>query len=456
MVMATAWAGPTQRARLIGLAVGLLTLLFAQWLIHLESARVQQAAQLRLQGEAALVRASLESELNSTLSIGLSVAAFIAANPDFRNDEYERLAETLFVLQPRLRNLALAPDNIISHVHPLPPNAPALGAALETLPEQREAVLRLRAELKPLTAGPLNLVQGGIGLVSRVPVQVPGDDGLLRYWGHVAVVVDPLPIFMQAGLGGQGEVAYALRGRDGKGQAGEVFLGAPALFADPRALRMAIRIPGGEWELAAVWRDAVAATGWQPLPWQLLAFLLAAAAGGLAGYALQSQQRLEVLASHDSLTGLANRHRFLTQAEAFVPLAERQRRPFTLLNLDLESFKAINDQYGHEVGDAMLVHVAGQARGCLRASDLIARFGGDEFLVLLPDTEPGPELDVLLGRLREAIALPLVAGERTLRVGISVGIAAFPRDGRTLAELMRVADADMYANKRRRGTVGLR
>ena len=317
-------------------------------------------------------------------------------------------------------------------------------------------MLRLRAELRPLTAGPLNLVQGGVGLVSRVPVQVPGDDGLLRYWGHVAVVVDPLPIFVQAGLEGQGDVAYALRGRDGKGQAGEVFLGAPTLFADSRAVRMAVRIPGGEWELAAVWRDPVAATGWRPLPWQLLAFLLAAAAGGLAGYAMASQQRLEVLASHDSLTGLANRHRFLTQAEAFVPLAERQRRPFTLLNLDLEAFKAINDQYGHEVGDAMLVHVAGQARGCLRASDLIARFGGDEFLVLLPDTEPGPELDMLLGRLREAIALPLVVGERTLRVGISVGMAAFPRDGRTLAELMRVADADMYGNKRRRGTVGLR
>ena len=129
--MATGFAAAQHRAWLIGVAVGVLTLLFAQWLIHLESARVQQAAQLRLQAEAAVVRASLESELNSTLSIGLSVAAFIAANPDFRNDEYERLAETLFVLQPRLRNLALAPDNIIRHVHPLSPNAPALGARLE-------------------------------------------------------------------------------------------------------------------------------------------------------------------------------------------------------------------------------------------------------------------------------------------------------------------------------------
>lgn len=454
--MATGWVGLPHRARLVGLAVALLTLLFAQWLIQLESARAQQAAQLRLQAEVALVRARLESELNTTLSIGLSVATFIAVNPDFRNDEYERLAETLFVLQPRLRNLALAPDNIIRHVYPLSPNAPALGARLETLPEQREAVLRLRAELAPLIAGPLNLVQGGIGLISRVPVQVPGDDGLLRYWGHVAVVVDPLPIFVQAGLEGQGDVAYALRGRDGKGRAGEVFLGAPGLFADPEAMRMVIRIPGGEWELAARWRDAAAATGWRPFPWQLLALLLACAAGALATYVMQSQQQLEVLASHDSLTGLANRHRFLTQAEAFVLLAERQRRPFTLLNLDLESFKVINDRYGHEVGDAMLVHVAGQARGCLRASDLIARFGGDEFLVLLPDTEPGPELEFLLARLREAIALPLVVGERTLRVGISIGIAVFPRDGRTLAELMRVADADMYGNKRRRGTVGLR
>ncbi|MDP2229129.1 MAG: diguanylate cyclase [Moraxellaceae bacterium] len=444
------------RAGLMGLAVGLIVLVFAEWLIRLEAARVDLSAQTRLQAQASVVRARLESELSNPLSIGQSVAAFVAANPQFRAQDYERLADTLFALQPRLRNIALAPDHVIRHVYPLNGNERALGTNLEQLAEQREVVLRVARERQPVTAGPLNLVQGGLGIVNRVPVQILGADGHLHYWGQVAVVIDPLPIFAGVGLNNHEDVLYALRGRDAKGKQGEVFLGPENLFAEADSLQQEIAIPGGHWVLAARWRDPATAKGWHPLPWHLLAILLALASGSLAAYAMQSQQRLAVLASHDSLTGLANRHRFIAQAQGMLALAERQRRPAVMLSVDLEDFKCINDDFGHETGDAMLVHVAGQARGCLRASDLIARFGGDEFLVLLPDTDRGEQLDMLLARLHEAVSVPLQVGERTLRVGMSIGIAAFPDDGATLEALMRAADASMYENKRRRGRSGAR
>ncbi len=434
----------------LGLLVGLFVFLLSEVLIHLERSREYEAARSRLQTEASAMRARLESELNSTFSVGLAAASLVSAKPDFSVRDYERLAQSLAAWHPGLRNIALAPGNVVRYVYPLAGNEAVLGVNLENVPDQREGVLRMREDWKPFIAGPVRLVQGGVGFVHRVPVIVVDDKDKAHYWGLVAIAMDTGPVFERAGLNRESDMVYALRGRDGKGTHGDVFYGAESTFLSATALHMDVAIPGGNWELVTDWREPDHVLEWRAFLWQVLALLLAFSAGGLVAFAARSQARLHVLASHDSLTGLANRHQFLVQAESFLALAARQQSPFTLLNLDLEGFKGINDDCGHEVGDAMLVHVAAQARECLRTSDLIARFGGDEFLVLLPDTEPGPLLDQLIVRLREAVAVPLVVKAHRLSVGISVGVACYPADGFSLEELMRVSDFNMYADKRLR------
>lgn len=437
-----------------GLLVGLMVLVLSEILIHLEQSREFEAARSRLQIETSAMRARLESELNSTFSVGLSAASLVSAKPDFSPRDYERLAQSLAAWHPGLRNIALAPDNVVRYVYPLAGNEAVLGVNLENVPGQREAVQRMRKDWKAVLAGPINLVQGGVGFVHRVPVIVVDADNVAHYWGQVSVALDTTPVFEKVGLNSDHEVLYALRGRDGKGADGDVFFGSENTFSAKGALKMDVIMPGGRWQLAADWREPGKALKWRAFFWHLLAVLLALSAGGLVAFAARSQERLQILASHDSLTGLANRHQFLVQAESFLALAARQKYPFTLLNLDLEGFKGINDDCGHEVGDAMLVHVAAQAKECLRTSDLIARFGGDEFLVLLPDTQPGPVLDLLISRLREAVARPLFIKGHMLSVSISVGVASYPDDGFSLAELMRVSDFNMYADKRLRKQEG--
>lgn len=154
------------------------------------------------------------------------------------------------------------------------------------------------------------------------------------------------------------------------------------------------------------------------------------------------------LADRDPLTGFFN-HRYLQQRLGEEVLrAVRTRHPLSVLMLDLDDFKLFNDTFGHLYGDGVLVHVAELVRSVIRASDVAARYGGDEFALILPDTDHDAA-EVLADRLLEAFRSTTFAGggHAPVPIGASIGIAAYPADGRTPTELLAVADASLYAAK---------
>ena len=427
-----------------GVLAACLVWLLLQSFVWLEQDRRHQAERAVLQGEAATVRARLESELNATLSLSLGLSSFVLAKPDFSQDELAQVAASLIRLQPAIRSVAMAPDNVIRFIYPRMGNEKALGLRYLDTPAQRDAVSRLMREQRPVIAGPIELVQGGIGIVNRIPIIDTQPDGSPRYWGLASVAINPLPIFERAGIHATPNgIRYALRGKDGLGAKGEVFLGDAALFGDPGTVLMDVVIPGGSWQLAA--RAAAPAVG-HGLGIQLLLAVLAAIAGALVVYTVSAHQRIRSMALHDNLTGLANRHQFNLRGQDMFALAKRSRRHLTLLNIDINDFKSINDTYGHAAGDAVLVQVANTLRACCRETDLLARLGGDEFVVLLPDTQMGPTLEALLERLRGAVDVAL-PGSAPVRLGISIGVATCSDTTPTLDSLMRQADEAMYRAK---------
>ena len=167
----------------------------------------------------------------------------------------------------------------------------------------------------------------------------------------------------------------------------------------------------------------------------------------------RADQRVAYLAYHDDLTGLPNRLMFGEHLDLALARAQRHGRQVAVLYVDLDDFKQVNDTYGHEAGDQLLRQIARRLERATRATDLVARHGGDEFIVLVADLPAGPDpaareiAHTIAAHVEQALAAPAVLDGATITAGGSVGIAVYPEDATTSDALLRRADAAMYQAK---------
>jgi len=166
---------------------------------------------------------------------------------------------------------------------------------------------------------------------------------------------------------------------------------------------------------------------------------------------MQERQRFEEelrkQALHDALTGLPNRSLLMDRLDLAIKLAQRNKHPLTLLFIDLDRFKVINDSLGHDAGDELLKTVTRRVSECVRTSDTFARLGGDEFVLLLPNAIPDEVLARLIGRITQAVSEPVVLSGHEVAVTCSIGCSVYPHDGTDSATLLKHADAAMYSAK---------
>lgn len=519
------------------------------------------------------LRTRVGAEVNSNVFLAGGLAVHIIAVEQIDDDRMMLALGSLYRLGHHIRNIGLAPDNRITVVYPLRGNEAALGFYYPDSETQWPAVQRAIATRRTIMAGPVALVQGGNGLITRTPVWLSNG----QYWGIVSLVLDSDSLFQSVGLEPEIDgVRYALRGRDGLGEAGEIILGDPAVFDDD-PVRFTVSVPGGEWVLAAAPVDGWASPGLLMVPFHILALVLSiglsalvfnylrgrtrtedserrarafldttadgvividdagivqefnGGAADMLGYASAEvigksvnrlmfddearthdghvqaigsagirtigrlrevtarrkdgtavpvevrvsqttiagkrlhigilrdvtvrktlEEQLREQASTDALTGLMNRRSFLSAARKSLQLAQRHRRPLSILLIDADHFKRINDTHGHRIGDAVLVRLAELVGGTMRETDRLGRIGGEEFAVLLPETATeGAHLaaERILAVIRSARVD--VGAETMVTFTVSIGAATVNPETRlqTLEELMHEADLALYAAK---------
>jgi len=161
----------------------------------------------------------------------------------------------------------------------------------------------------------------------------------------------------------------------------------------------------------------------------------------------RSEARVVHMATHDALTDLPNRHLFLERTDQALMRAERERCKVAVLFLDLDGFKQVNDTRGHDAGDLVLIEVARRVRALLRKEDILARQGGDEFIVALPHIADAGHAELVAQKIIDVVGTPYDVGGEQVRIGVSIGIGLYPDDGESVSAVLKHADTAMYSAK---------
>ncbi|PCK33757.1 diguanylate cyclase domain-containing protein [Pseudoalteromonas piscicida] len=391
-----------------------------------------------------LVRAKIENAIFMDTYLAESLATFVTIDPKFTVENWPQVVSKVVEKSTLIRHVGLAPNNIISHVYPVEGNRAAIGFDFRTNPEQFRTVELARTSKQVFIAGPLQLVQGGEALIARFPVfsDYPKNES---YWGAISVVLDYQKLLEYSGVEELENVNIAIRGRDGLAAQGDVFFGTNTLFDSPD-LAIPIKLPSGGWQLGAQYQIDESVYTESKQQAQVLVFTVALVLF-LSLLILYRAYHLAHTASlQDDLTKLPNRRYAIRQLNTL--LGRSELPSFVLLNLDLNNFKQVNDKFGHEVGDKLLLHVTSILMNSVRVYDFIARLGGDEFIIILHRVPEEAQVKTIIQNIKHQIAQrPLQVNRHSIAISASIGYA-FPKSSQqSVSELMARADHSMYYDK---------
>lgn len=414
------------------------------------------------------VRARLESSLNATVFLAHGLVAYVASVRNPTDEQAQRALKSLYESDPKIRNVGLAPDNVIRYVYPVAGNEKAIGLRFADREDQWPGVRRAAETRQSVLSGPIELVQGGRAIVNRTPVYLDDES----YWGLVSTVIDIERVVKDAGLAAPGgDLRFALYGAAPGASAALIFGEGQPLTTNSTSLP--IRVPGGQWTLVS---DPVNAavhllnSAWVVrvlmYPMGLLAilfvFTLLRSRARAVAMAAQLQtvnrglakanEELRKLSRRDPLTSILNRRAFdEAYADAWLTCS-RDQISLSVLLIDVDRFKTVNDRFGHAAGDATLVEISAAIRSQVRlGEDLVARYGGEEFIVLCVGLSGG-DLAALAERIRLTAAECRVqlpgddgVGEQiTVSIGTAIEV---PKLHHRARDLIVRADAAMYRAK---------
>ena len=238
-------------SRLLIVFVTLLLLSVSYLIGRLDLEKQYGTKRMSVLSELTTVGNRLESVVSSTFNLTQGIVHLIRYQGNMSHEQFEALCALAMSENPNIRNIALAPNNIVQMVYPLKGNEKAIGLDYLKNVQQRTSVIRAMQEKKPLLAGPVNLVQGGVGLINRSPVYLICKDSSLKYWGMASIVAYYDTILREAGIIQNDKLQIAIQGLDGTGEQGTFFYGDSLLLTKSPVI-VNVVVPGGKWRLIAI------------------------------------------------------------------------------------------------------------------------------------------------------------------------------------------------------------
>ena len=413
-------------------------LILTGYLVKIEEYREKLTQQEYTQKLASQIRQKIEFQISHTMHLAQGLTLLSVDYPSTKTF-FPKLAKEIINHAPFIRNIALAPNNVITQIYPLKGNEKALGLRYMDVPEQRDEIIRAIELKKSVIAGPINLVQGGKGIINRIPIFQ--GDSQETYWGIASLVVD-LDIFLQRSgfLPLHEELRLVLLGRND-----QIIFGDKSLFTEEGHISLPINAGSDIWFLGAILKNPASNN---LLYWiKAIGLLLACIISSLIFFLLKSYETIHFQSLHDPLTSLPNIRFFYASLQHYILHAKREKSSFAILFIDIDKFKDINDTLGHKAGDYVLKEISKRLQLSLRESDTIARVGGDEFVILLKYANTDDEVAIVCKKLKDAIKTPIYIGKEVLHVRASIGHSFYPEHGQNATELMKLADNEMYKEK---------
>lgn len=354
--------------------------------IHNYSMRVREDQENEVIASYYSLNEEIRDFKNQNISLLSGFSAYIQLNDTEDHEEIYRYLH--FLLKDHLRDIrsiGVLVDTTIRWVYPLEGNESAIGKDLATVSEQKEQVLRVKNRLETLFIGPVNLIQGGSGFIVRMP--------LLKndvYWGMVSIVLKAENAFKFVDDNSdKHKVNFLITRAD---QPNDVIYGDIGVL-DHSPMKFRTEDTIGGWDVYAVPRG-----GWDYRVQEILLILFVSALVSLSvswsifswmrryGEVVKDKVDLERKYILDRFTKIYTREYFNLRLKEEVSSSLRSNRPLSMVYFDLDHFKNVNDVYGHSAGDEVLLEVVAKVKSTLRAEEIFSRWGGDEFILLLPNT----------------------------------------------------------------------
>ncbi len=429
------------------IAAALISVVYA--IVNYERLQESETAKRRALDQVASMRASIEQSVQANILVLKALKPEILWQDTPDRERLKRVIDEFLNSDLSILHLAVAPDLKVSFVYPLAGNEPLIGVDYTSVEAQYPDIQQAIDRREIVFNGPVDLVQGGTAFIARVPIYNRNDS----LWGIASLVIDDQQLFERIEFFQHPEYRFVLHRETNSGQLQHIVGPTDVLQQQPMITH--VLVPGERWQLAIAPRSgqwlAQQRSYW---PHWLIGLTAVALFSAAFASLIITQRRLRAAvdtisyqARFDPLTNLINRNYFQQRLEQRIASAREHSQRFALVMLDLDHLRDINDALGQDVGDGLLQHVALQLQSSLRSNDLIARVGGDEFIVLLADID-NPA--IAEQRAKEFISDLLDTADieqNHINITTSVGIALYPTDASSAQQLTKCAELAMYAAK---------